>query len=281
VAREAQETGVSKPHKRRTPNRYIQLLEQVFKLHYEPGASRVCFARTELKAAAAKLRLKLPDNLGDVIYSFRYRASLPESIRSKAPKGQEWVIMPAGRSQYCFVAVSTAAIVPAAMMAEVKVPDSTPGVIEKYRLSDEQALLAKLRYNRLLDIFTGVTCYSLQNHLRTTVPGMGQVETDELYIGIDRRGAHYVIPVQAKGGKDRISIVVQIQQDYAMCRDKFPDLICRPVAAQFYGDNIAVFAFENTDAGLRVAVEKHYRLVAQDQVTPEDLKLYSESVPVP
>jgi hypothetical protein len=207
------------------------------------------------------------------------RTNLPESIRTKAPKGQEWVIMPAGRSQYCFVAVSSGAIVPAPMMAQVKVPDSTPGVIEKYRLSDEQALLAKLRYNRLIDIFTGVTCYSLQNHLRTTVPGMGQVETDELYIGIDKRGAHYVLPVQAKGGKDRISIV-QIQQDYAMCQDKFPHLICRPIAAQFYRDDIAVFAFENTESGLRVAVEKHYRLVPQDQVTLEDLKIYSESVPV-
>ncbi len=29
--------------------------------------------------------------------------------------------------------------------------------IEMYALSDEQALLAKLRYNRLLDVFTGVT----------------------------------------------------------------------------------------------------------------------------
>jgi hypothetical protein len=223
------------------------------------------------------LRIKLPDNLGDVIYSFRYRANLPESIRSKAPKGQEWVIMPAGRSQYCFVVVSSAAIVPAPMMAQIKVPDSTPGVIEKYRLSDEQALLAKLRYNRSLDIFTGVTCYSLQNHLRTTVPGMGQVETDELYIGIDKRGAHYVIPVQAKGGKDRISIV-QIHQDYAMCQDKFPDLICKPIAAQFYGDNIAMLAFENTDNGLAVALEKHYRLVLHEQITADDIRLYSASL---
>ncbi len=278
MARKIQEIGAIKP-RTRTPNRYTRLMEQVFHAHHKSGASRVCFARTELKVAATKLHLILPDNLGDVVYSFRYRTSLPESIRSKAPKGREWVIMPAGRSQYCFVAVSTAAIVPAPMMAQVKVPDSTPGVIEKYRLSDEQALLAKLRYNRLLDIFTGVTCYSLQNHLRTTVPGMGQVETDELYVGIDKRGAHYVLPVQAKGGKDRISIV-QIEQDHAMCQDKFPDLICRPIAAQFYEDNIAIFAFESTESGLRVAVEKHYRLVAQDQITAEDLRIYSESVPV-
>jgi len=88
-----------------------------------------------------------------------------------------------------------------------------------YSLSDEQALLARLRYNRLVDIFTGITCYSLQNHLRTHVREIGQIETDEVYIGVDRGGAHYVIPVQAKGGRDLLS-VVQIEQDIEMCSNK-------------------------------------------------------------
>ena len=59
--------------------------------------------------------------------------------------------------------------------------------------------------HRRNDIFTGVTCYSLQSHLRTSVPGIGQVDTDEVYVGVDRQGAHYVITVRAKGGKGRMS----------------------------------------------------------------------------
>jgi hypothetical protein len=131
------------------------------------------------------------------------------------------------------------------------VPDSTPGVIALYSLSDEQALLAKLRYNRLIDIFTQVTCYSLQNHLRTTAPEIGQIETDEIYVGVDRRGAHYVIPVQAKSGKDILS-PVQIQQDIAMCLHKFPALICRPVGAQFLAEDVIVlFEFQDTSEGIK------------------------------
>src|SRR5438105_5867530 len=130
------------------------------------------------------------------------------------------------------------------MVAETKVPDSTPGIIIMYALGDEQALLAKLRYNRLVDIFTGITCYSLQSHLRTTVPNVGQVETDEIYVGVDRRGAHYVFPVQAKGGNDRLGIV-QIEQDFALCAHRFPSLLCRPIAAQFMAiEVIALFEFE-------------------------------------
>lgn len=188
-------------------NRYSRIIERIFLSHYQEGATEVAFERAEIARVAAELGIVLPKNLGDVVYSFRYRTALPESIRSRAPHGQEWIIRPAGRSRYRFVAASVGAIVPSQLLAETKVPDSTPGLIARYALSDEQALLARLRYNRLVDIFTGVMCYSLQNHLRTTVPSLGQVETDEIYLGVDRRGAQYVLPVQAKGGNDVLRIV--------------------------------------------------------------------------
>ncbi|MBI4590150.1 MAG: hypothetical protein HY725_15055 [Candidatus Rokubacteria bacterium] len=145
-----------------------------------------------------------------------------------------------------------------------------------YALNDEQALLAKLRYNRLIDIFTGVACYSLRSHLRTTVPKLGQVETDEIYIGVDKRGAHYVFPVQAKGGNDLLS-VVQIEQDIALCAAKFPSLICRSIGAQFMEDNlIALFEFEEGKEGVVISAEKHYRLVPGEEVTVDDLQTYRD-----
>jgi len=227
------------------PSRYAQIIEEIFCSRYKAGAVEVTFERDDIVRAAKKLVIKLPKNLGDVIYSFRYRAQLPESVRVKTSKGKEWIIRPAGASRYCFVATAKATIAPSKMMAETKVPNSTPGVISMYALNDEQALLAKLRYNRLIDIFTGVTCYSLQSHLRTTVPQLGQVETDEIYIGVDKRGAHYVFPVQAKGGNDVLS-VVQIEQDMALCADKFRSLICRPIGAQFMEDDLIALLSSNT-----------------------------------
>ncbi len=167
-------------------------------------------------------------------------------------------------------------LAPSMSLVETKVPDATPGLVSMYAQDDEQGLLAKLRYNRLIDIFTGVTCYSLQNHLRTTVPNIGQIETDELYIGVDKRGAHHVFPVQAKGGMDRLGIV-QIEQDFALCEDRFPGLICRPVAAQFMDkDLIALFAFEKQDDVVKIITEKHYRLVPPEQLSPAELNTYRQ-----
>lgn len=257
-------------------NRYSQIIEELFHSHFKLGATEVPFERDDLVRVAKRLGIRLPKNLGDVIYSFRYRTTLPESVRTKAPQGKEWIIRPAGPAKYCFAAIAKAVIQPNKMMAQTKVPDATPGVIAMYALSDEQALLAKLRYNRLIDVFTSVTCYSLQNHLRTTVPQLGQIETDEIYIGVDKRGVHYVFPVQAKGGNDRLS-VVQIEQDMAMCASKFQHLICRPIGAQFMeGDLIALFEFEQSKEGIAIVSEKHYRLVPGEEVTEADLKSYRE-----
>jgi len=255
-------------------NRYVQIMEAIFFGHYSEGSIRVPFQRSEIVEVARKIGVNLPKNLGDVIYSFRYRSNLPQSILEKAPDNLEWIIRPAGKAKYVFELVPVANITPNPKLAETKIPDSTPGVIEKYALNDEQALLAKIRYNRLVDIFTGLTCYSLQNHLRTAVPRLGQVETDELYIGIDKRGVHYIIPVQAKGSSDKIGIV-QIEQDIAVCSSKFPDLVCMPVAAQFMKDKvISLFELEDSADGIVIVSEKHYRLVPPEEFSPEDLKKY-------
>lgn len=258
-------------------SRYERLIERIFLAKYQKGAARLDFERRDLEGAAKSLRIDLPKNLGDLIYSFRYRAALPEAIRKTAPAGGEWIIEPAGRAKYRFALTAIARIIPNRALAETKVPDATPGVIAKYALTDEQALLAKLRYNRLVDVFMGVACYSLQSHLRTTVPKLGQVETDEVYIGLDRRGAHYVFPIQAKRGRDTLS-AVQIRQDVAMCRAKWPELICRPIAAQYMEANfIAMFELQQSDDGdLKIVAERHYRLVPPDALSPEELQSYRQ-----
>lgn len=260
-------------------NRYARILQKIFFDRYTAGATEVQFERDDIAPTAAALNIKLPKNLGDVLYAFRYRTPLPLSIQETAPEGKDWIIQGHGRSKYRFVLEETFDIVPRPNMAEIKVPDATPGIVDLYTTDDEQALLSRLRYNRLIDIFLGLTCYSLQNHLRTTVPNVGQVETDEIYVGIDKRGQHYVVPVQAKGGSDQHNIV-QIKQDFALCAHKFPHLICRAIGAQFMKNNaIALFEFALQDGRLVLREEKHYRLITPADFSGEDWRDYLGSLP--
>ncbi|WP_429911765.1 endonuclease [Glycocaulis sp.] len=259
---------------KRKSNRYEQLIEQIFFRHYVKGVLDFEFAREELEEAAGALGFKSVKNIGDVPYSFRYRRNLPRTILATQPSGQEWIIEGAGRSRYRFRLVKETRIVPRPELIKIDIPDATPEMIRAYALDDEQALLAIVRYNRLIDIFLGLTTYSLQNHLRTTVKDIGQIEIDELYIGLDKRGCHYVIPVQAKSGKDQIG-VVQTTQDVRFVEEKFPGLRCRAIAAQFMLDGI-VALFELTLAGdeIKVVDERHYRLVPASSLDQDALRNY-------
>jgi len=261
----------------RGAGRYDAILKHIFAKYYKFGTKGFNFTRDDIIEAAKELGIAVPKNLGDVVYSYRYRKAWPKEIAATAPADKEWVIRPIGDALYRCELASPMRVAPCTALAESKLPDATPGIVALYAKGDEQALLARLRYNRMLDIFTGMACYSLQNHLRTKVPGMGQGEIDELYVGIDRRGAHFVFPVQAKGGKDQINLV-QAEQDIQICGRMFPGLTCKPIAAQFMQNSlIAMFEFELA-ANRQVALvrEKHYRLVPPDELTPEELARYAE-----
>lgn len=255
-------------------NRYQLLIENIFFDHYTYDSESFEFSRDDLIAKAKHLGMKLPRNLGDVIYSVRYRIPLPKSVLETQPDGREWIIEGAGRARYRFKLVRETRILPRAELVKISIPDATPEVIRAYALDDEQALLAIVRYNRLIDTFLGLTTYSLQNHLRTTVTGVGQIEIDELYIGLDTHGCHYIIPVQAKGGSDQIG-VVQTSQDIAFVSEKFPGIRCRAISAQFMDDGIvALFELAIADDSVQVVQERHYKLVRSKKLNADSIRDY-------
>ena len=243
---------------------YAAIIERLFLKAWHPGCHEVGFHRIDIESEAAALGIKLPKNLGDLIYSFRFRRALPDTVTNTAPAGLEWIIELAGNANYRFVLARASRVRPQEALVVIDLPNATPDIVLRYAPGDEQALLAKLRYNRLIDIFLGITTYSLQNHLRTSIKaarGRTQIEIDELYVGLNIDGEHFVVPVQAKVGRDQISIV-QTQQDVGFCAQRFPDLRCRPVAAQALdGEVIALFELVLQDGELRVKQERHYRLV--------------------
>lgn len=261
-----------------TENRYKQLIAHIFfdsKFgNYQPSDTVVRFKRGDLSKAAEELDIELPKNLGDVLYSFRHRVELPDSILETQEDGKVWIIETSARAAYEFRLVKENRIVPNQNLATTRIPDATPQVIRQYAQGDEQALLAILRYNRLVDIFLGITTYSLQNHLRSTTKNGAQLEIDELYVGIDKRGGHYVIPVQAKGGSDQIS-VVQSNQDLKWCYERFPELRARLICAQFMSDDrIAMFELVIEGEDLKVADERHYQLTPRNRLSVQDRTNY-------
>ena len=260
----------------KTLNRYQAIIEKIFFDHYRKGKTSFEFHRKEINSAAKALGIDQPDNPGDVIYSVRFRTDMPERVAETQPDGVEWVIELAGKSRYRFNLVKVNRILPRRDLVTIDIPDATPELIREYALDDEQSLLAIVRYNRLVDTFLGLTTYSLQNHLRTTVKDIGQIEIDELYCGIDKRGHHYVIPVQAKGGKDQIGSV-QTTQDIRFVEEKFPGIRCRAITVQFMEDQIiALFELTLQDEEIKIVEERHYRLVPAEKLDRDAIRDYRD-----
>jgi hypothetical protein len=256
---------------------YRRIIERIFADRYKAGRTKVDFKREDLVDAAKAVGVEVPRNLGDVVYSFRFRATLPEAISGTAPKGKQWVITGEGDALYSFTLFEGAAIEPRADQEAIKLPAATPEIVKKHTRSEEQALLAVVRYNRLVDIFLGVTAYSLQSHLRTKVEGIGQMEIDEVYVGLNKEGAQFIIPVQAKGGNDKMGIS-QVLQDHEFCKALFPSLVPRLIAAQFISDDrVAMMELVVGQRSVTVRNERHYLLTNEKAISDRDLKSYRDA----
>jgi hypothetical protein len=262
-------------------SRYARIIEAVFQRYWKKGKTEFSFERDELTQVCRELRIEVPKNLGDVIYTFRYRKNLPKSILATQPADRGWLILGDGDARYRFRLNKLTHIRPTNGLLVRKIPDATPEIIIRYALTDEQALLAKVRYNRLIDVFLGITASSLQNHLRTKIPNYGQIEIDELYVGLDSRGAQYIVPVQAKGGTDVLG-AIQTIQDLTFCQteQKYCECIARAVSAQFLTDD-TIALFETTFDGDEVLIvrERHYTLTESKAISPNDLTLYGKDNP--
>lgn len=92
---------------------------------------------------------------------------------------------------------------------------------------------------------------------------MGQVEIDDLYIGIDSDGCGFVLPVEAKGesSKDQLG-VVQITQMVKFARQAFPGLPVRPIGVKIMPDGSFLFLEFNDSEDSNLVATKRYKRYA-------------------
>lgn len=224
---------------------YDHIIERLFRPRYEAAndATELPFTLREVEKAAVDLNIEL-GNSPDVAYTYRTgRSALPKSILEHG----NWAIGGAGKGKYKFIRLNRTPYMTIPEDLKItRILDSTPQIVLKYQSKDEQGLLARVRYNRLIDTFTGLTTYHLQGHFRTTVEN-GQVEIDDLYIGIDTDGKAYILPVEAKSNSPRDQLgVVQITQMVNFAHKKFPDMAVRPIGVKILKDSYVFLEFNDT-----------------------------------
>lgn len=238
---------------------YSKVIEAVFQERYSLGSNVIPFTRRDLEMACERYSIK---NIGDVLYTFRSRQELPESIRRTANKGYYWVIEFTGKGKYQFAQWTVCHILPNKLLEPTVVRDCTPKPVAECLAADEQGMLTRMRHNEILDMFLGIKTTHLQSHLRTSIPGVGQIEIDDMYVGVDSKAQRVIIPVQAKSQHDLVS-AVQSVQDIRYCSQAHPAHVCRAVAAKALDPRtVALFELELRNPGHIVVLdEQHFRFV--------------------
>ncbi|MFL6276230.1 MAG: endonuclease [Blastocatellia bacterium] len=244
---------------------YDRVFVEIFQRKYVPAATELPYTLEEVRQVEKDLNVKV-GNLPDIAYAYRTgRYAIPEEILATG----NWVIEGTGKGRYKFVRLLRAPYINIPDdLYTIEIPEATPDIVLKHTGNDEQAVLSKVRYNRLLDIFLSLTAYHLQGHFRSTVKEIGQVEIDELYVGVDTEGRGYAIPIEAKsvGGRERLG-VVQIRQMILFAQQKFAGLILKPVGIKPFVDGSIAFVEFDDQADLEaISVRRYarYKLVRDD-----------------
>ncbi len=107
----------------------------------------------------------------------------------------------------------------------------------------------------------------MQGHIRTFIPRSGQIEVDDLYLGVDLNGKQYVIPVEAKSEREPLGVVQVVSLNtYAL--KAYPDLTLKSVAVKAWPDG-SIFFLEFNSAvdgeDLSVTNYRRYRLIREGE----------------
>ncbi len=207
-------------------------------------------------------------NTYDLKYNLQGRGMLPEDIQTEAPLGKAWHIHTLGKGRYAFrlLPVGEDRIHPAPGLAVIEIPNALPLLVERHSRRDEQALLARIRYNNLVGVFLGLSVYSLQSHWKTSIKGTGiPTEIDEVYVGLNAEGEQFAICVEAKSKSPKETVsAAQILGNYAAAKHQFATLPIISIAAKALDDTTIAMLLLEVDAAegtVAKTMERHYRVV--------------------
>lgn len=168
VAEEAEAADESEnvdPDQKRTL--YARAITEVFQRVFKIESDHLPFSKAMLEEVDRELNLHIK-NIPDVPYAFRVgRYPIPDEIERTG----NWIIEGRGKGRYGFTRLKRSPYITIpSELSITEIPEATPDVVLKYGGRDEQGMLTRIRYNRLVGTFLSLTDFHLQGHVRTSVP---------------------------------------------------------------------------------------------------------------
>jgi len=217
---------------------YVPILVDIFQRKYQDGDEIVEFTLDEVRETAERLDIKIR-NPSDLIYRMKSRTKLPSEMLDKGFK----IIKIVKKGVYQFQ-LGESTIVDLTRENVFQIQDTTPVAVRRFleeKLSeiDEQGLLTIIHYCDLLSHFTGLKIYRLKSHVRKSIVNIGQVEVDEVDIGIglDSLETPIIFPIEAKSASDPLNWT-QIANQVNFSKQLFLNYVIRPIGIKVDYDSL-------------------------------------------
>jgi len=109
-----------------------------------------------------------------------------------------------GRGLYLFTKAENEVKLPSKIQVHKIDTSTVPQPVMKCAGSDEQCMMSLVNHLDLISTFVGFPCHHLQGHLRTTGSLGQQVEADDIFIGVNSKSKTVIVPVEAKGTREKV-----------------------------------------------------------------------------
>lgn len=239
------------------------ILHQIFATRIEPEMTQLRFNLEDVASAAREIDISVPEHFVDVLQYLRFDRDLLSEITAAAD-GYEWVVQSLSMSVFHFVLRMPCRLQPNPMLVRTRISSIRTICPQDGRSVSRRSLLAKIRQNHLVSTFLNMSCHPLKRQGQSRSQNLAAVQPDDLYIGTTQNGEEVVAPLQILNELDAYPSV-QILPNLEFCRDAFPTLSVRPVAAQLFRDGmdsvIALFEFNEVNGVVTILNERHFLLV--------------------
>jgi len=193
------------------------------------------------------------------VYTYPRRRDWPDEIAATGhwDLARDWQ----GDAQHCFIKLTHPLTLAPETLQENEIPYAVPEIVDQSVGQDEQGIVTRARYNRLVDVFTGLAAFHLQSHVRTVI-SRKQIEIDDLYVAVDKQGKRYCVPIEAKTGREKTSYG-QVSNMAKFAETRFPDFACRPLLINGVCHDlfhIVEFIASTDPRKIRIVDQRLYRL---------------------
>lgn len=212
----------------------------------DPATGDLLFTQADLRQAAKALKLQVR-NFPDLTYNLRSRSPLPPEILDAGYT----TIAIRGRGKYALVTAQDTVEVPSGTEIVQLATQPIPEAVRDILRADEQSILSAMRYPDIVTDFMGSPTHHVQGHLRTS-GGLGQqVEADDVWVAVRADHSRVILPIEAKGPKERIGRQQMISTLEAVGK-KIPGFPVIPLAVQLEATGLLVLV----EFGYRIEAEK-------------------------